>query len=112
MTMPADGAIVADLTTLKLYIGARTTQDDVILQERLDAATQWVYERVKQVYWQRPDVQEAILLWASKLYKRRQSPEGVAGWGGESTGARIVVTDPDVEQLIDRYRDWLKVGIG
>lgn len=117
MSMPPDGAVVADLPTLKLYIGARTTQDDVILQERLAVATQWVYERVKQIYWQHPDVQEAILLWASKLYKRRQSPEGVAGWGGaagfgtESAVARIVIVDPDVEALIERYRDYTNAGL-
>src|SRR5882672_12290186 len=44
--MPPQGAIVADLANLKLYIGARTSQDDVILAQRLDAATEYFYEPV------------------------------------------------------------------
>ena len=62
--------------------------------------------------WAHSDVQEAILLLASRLYKRRQLPEGVAGFGGEGVVVRILGMDPDVRQLLDRHLDLLNVGVG
>ena len=52
-----------------------------MLRRALDVATAWVQERVTATGFDTPEVQEAIILFASRLYKRRQSPEGVAGWG-------------------------------
>lgn len=107
---PADGTLVADLATLKAYVGARTTTDDVVLQQRLDAAAEYVYEHTYSDQWAHVDVQEVILMRASRLYKRRQSPEGVGGFAGVVTDVRVTVGDPDEEALIDRHRDWKRVG--
>lgn len=108
---PAAGTLVADLATLKAYVGARTTQDDALLQDRLTAATEAVYQRVYLDDRGANAVQEAILLTASKLYKRRQSPEGVAGFGGEGEVVRIVARDPDVHNLLVRHLDMSNVGL-
>ena len=110
--MPPDGTIVADLPTLKRYVGALSTIDDDLLTLRLAASTAWVYERTLETDWAHPDVQEAILLLATRLYKRRQSPEGVAGFGGEGIVVRILATDPDIRALIERHLDTGNVGVG
>lgn len=47
-------------------------------------------------------VRLAILLGASKLYKRKTSPEGVAGFGDLGV-VRILGSDPDVEALIGNF---------
>lgn len=110
--MPTPGAVVADLATLKRYVGARTDIDDELLTERLTTSTEWVYERTMEIEWGHPDVQEAILLLASRLYKRRQSPEGVAGFNSEGIVVRITRVDPDVLLLIERHLDCANVGVG
>lgn len=109
-TVPAPGTIVADLDTLRAYVGARGTQDDALLEARLIVATERTYERTYPDRWAHNDVQEAILLLASRLYKRRQSPEGVAGFGGEGGVVRIIAGDPDYNDLIERHLDMTKVG--
>ena len=109
---PTPGVVVADLATLRTYVGAKTTVDDVLLEARLSVATEWVYERTYETEWGHPDVQEAILLLASRLYKRRQSPEGVAGFTGEGAFIRILAADPDVRVLLDRHVDYSNVGVG
>lgn len=111
-TLPADGSIVADLDTLKLFIGARNSQDDALLQQMLYAATEWWYERVYAAHQGHPDVQLGILLRSSRLYKRRQSPEGIAGFGGEGVVVRLVRGDPDEEDLLERHMDYTRVGMG
>lgn len=110
--MPPDGSIVADLPTLKRFIGARSGQDDVLLAEMLAAATEWWYERVYPDQRGHPDVQLGIVMRASRLYKRRQSPEGQAGWAGIETIQAMAVGDPDESELLENHRDWSKVGIG
>jgi len=70
----------------------------------LESAGSWVYDRVLPGYVSKPEVQQAVLLLASRLYKRRSSPEGVAGW--EDLGAvRILGRDPDIERLLEQYLD-------
>jgi hypothetical protein len=108
---PLPGEVVADLDTLKLYVGTRTDTDDPKLAERLAAATNWVYDRVYPEHRAYNDVQEAILLLASRLYKRRQTPEGVGGFGGEGAVVRIASSDPDVISLLELHVDYSKVGI-
>jgi hypothetical protein len=49
-----------------------------------------------------PDLIYAALLQASRLVKRRASPEGVAGMG-DFGPVRISVMDPDIEQMISSY---------
>jgi hypothetical protein len=111
MTMPPDGMLVADLETLRAYVGARTTTDDELLADRLTAATAWVYNAVYETDWMNAEVQEAILQIASRLYKRRQSPEGVAGMGGEGAVVHIVARDPDVQSLLELHLNYTNAGI-
>ena len=108
---PPPGSLVADLGTLKAYVGARTDQDDELLQGRLTAAKEWVYVRVYEADRASNDVQEAILLLASRLYKRRQSPEGVAGFGAEGVLIRIIARDPDISGLLEQRLDMTRAGI-
>lgn len=110
--LPPDGSVIADLATLRAYVGARTTTDDELLQARLFVATEYVYERTMECRWGHSNVQEAILLLASRLYKRRQSPEGVAGFTAEGVVVRLLAEDPDVRTLLDRHRDMFNVGVG
>jgi hypothetical protein len=102
----------ADLDRLRAMLGMQSTKDDALLTICLEAAGNWIYDRVETKYVLEAEVQQAILLLASRLYKRRQSPEGVAGW--EEMGAvRIIARDPDVERLIEQYVCTYKVlGIG
>ena len=55
-------------------------------------------------------MQEAIILLASRLYKRRQSPEGVAGWGDLGV-VRILASDPDINRLLEHHLDMCKAGV-
>lgn len=48
------------------------------------------------------EVAMATLLTASRLFKRRESPEGVAGFG-DFGAIRVTSTDPDVERLLGPY---------
>lgn len=94
----------ADLDSLRAMIGAKTTTDDKILSVCLEAAGAWVYDRVRPDAVRKPEVVQAVLMLASRLYKRRSSPEGVAGW--DDVGAvRVVARDPDVERLLEQHVD-------
>jgi hypothetical protein len=108
---PPPGTVKADLPTLKDYVGTRTNTDDVLLADRLVVAREHVYHRVYLTDRAHNDVQEAILLLASRLYKRRQSPEGVAGFGGEGGVVRILAGDPDIIDLLERHLDYTRAGI-
>lgn len=56
------------------------------------------------------DVVQACLLHAARIYKRKDSPEGVAGWA-EFGAIRVGRTDPDVVGFLDPYRLGRKVGL-
>ena len=104
-----------DLDLLRARLGTRGTEHDAHLAHCLDVATAWVEDRVyvepDAGYARRhPEVTEAILLIASRLYARRNSPEGVAGWGDLGV-IRVIARDPDVEALLERHIDYGKVGI-
>lgn len=101
-------AVRADVDSLRTMIGAKSTTDDKILAICLEAAGAWVYDRVRPSAVRTPEVVNAVLLLAARLYKRRLSPEGVAGW--EDMGAvRVVARDPDIERLIEQHVDAYKV---
>lgn len=100
--------VKSGLDTLRTMLGIVSTKDDAILTICLEAAGHWVYDRVFTASVQTPEVQQAVLLLASRLYKRRQSPEGVAGW--EEMGAiRIIARDPDIERLLEQHLNVYKV---
>lgn len=107
-----DGEVIADLATLKLLIGAKSDADDAQLEDALAGASRWAYDRTMRRDWTHPDVQFAILLLASRLYKRRQSPEGVSGFNLEGVVVRILASDPDINRLLERHLSMLTAGIG
>lgn len=94
----------ADLDALRVMLGQQGTGDDRVLSQCLTAADAWIHGRVRTASYHAPDVVQATLLLAARLYKRRLSPEGVAGW--EDVGAvRVVPRDPDVDRLIEQHLD-------
>ena len=103
--------LTADLATLKRHLGITSTSDDVILQGDLDASEAWVADRVDAGALVGPECQLAVVLLASRLYKRRQTPEGVAGWAND-VSIPIIARDPDVVALIGLHRDQSRAGIG
>lgn len=103
-------AIVADLDTLKTMLGVTSDRDDPVLQQALDAASAHAVELVYPEAIALDPVAQGVLLHAARLYKRRQSPEGIAGWNDIGV-VRIVATDPDIARLYERYVDMLRVGI-
>jgi hypothetical protein len=105
----------ADLDLLRARLGVKGDDTNGHLGRCLDVATAWVEDRVyvepDAAYARRhPEVVEAILLMASRLYARRNSPEGVAGWGDLGV-IRVVAADPDIEALLMRHVDYGKAGI-
>lgn len=49
-------------------------------------------------------VEQAIVMFAARLYHRRNTPEGVVLMG--ESGSRVPVVDYDVEALIQPYQKW------
>jgi hypothetical protein len=76
------------------------------------AAVNYVIGRVDPAVWQGqppltftpvPDgLYEAVLLLASRWYRRRDSLDGTIGWGDMGV-VRVGLKDPDVEALIGGY---------
>jgi len=86
-------------------ITVRGASVDALLTECLGAAQDLISERLG--VWVNPladgwapRIEQAVLIQASRYYKRRQSPEGSAGWGDLGV-VRIVSVDPDVEALLN-----------
>ena len=100
----------ADLDAIRASLGTVSNINNTLLERALTAATSWVRERVMVSCFENEEVQEAIVLLASRLYKRRQSPEGVAGWG-ELGVIRILVSDPDITALLEHNLDMAKAGL-
>lgn len=105
----------ADLDLLRARLGVKGDEANGNLGRCLDVATSWVEDRVYAEpdagYGRRhPEVTEAILLMAGRLYARRNSPEGVAGWGDLGV-IRVVAADPDIDALLMRHVDYAKVGL-
>ena len=103
-----------ELADLRRRLNVRGAEPDEQLQWVLDVATAWVDDRVyaepDQVPGERhPEVVEAILLLASRLYARRNTPEGVAGWP-ELGVVTVAENDPDLLSLLERHEDYTRVG--
>lgn len=102
--------MIADLDALRASLGTVSNVSNVLLERALTSATAWVRDRVKAALFNDDEVQEAILLLSSRLYKRRQSSEGVAGWGDLGV-IRIMASDPDIERLLEHKLDMSKAGL-
>jgi hypothetical protein len=103
-------AIVADLDTLKQMLGVKTGNDDAVLQQSLDAALGFVAEHCYPEAVALDPVAEGTLLMAARLYKRRLSAEGVAGWNDLGV-IRIISTDPDIARLLERWLNMTRAGV-
>lgn len=104
-----------DLKAVKAWLGLdeTDTQDDIVLQESLDAAL--VAQAVVCAYpldaFDEPlftaDLREAVFLRTQRLAARRNSPEGIVGLtgtGGDFVGARVPAGDVDILALEGPYR--------
>lgn len=86
-----------------LAMTVRSSEVDSLLQRCLDATVSHIAGRLGgwvPVPWP-SHVETAVLIQTSRLYKRRNSPEGVAGFG-EFGVVRVSSLDPDVETLLGR----------
>lgn len=99
---------------LRKRLGVRDPNSDPLLVEALTVATAWVGDRVYPVdqdpATRHPEVVEAIMILASRLFARRNSPEGVTSWPDLGI-VRIVAHDPDITSLLERHMDFTNVGI-
>lgn len=95
----------ADIDALRASIGTASNLNNTLLERALRAATSWARDRVMPEVFNDDETQEAIVLLASRWYKRRQSPEGVAGWSDLGL-IRIISQDPDIERMLERKIDY------
>jgi hypothetical protein len=107
-----------ELAELKRRLNIKGTIDestDEQLTWLLSVADAWVSDRVyadpDQMPGSRhPEVVEAILVLASRLYARRNTPEGVAGWP-ELGLTRVAAEDPDLASLLEHHIDYTRAGV-
>ena len=107
-------AQTSDLDLLRQRIGL-VGQATASLAHDLDVATAWVEDRCYPTPdgthgTRHPEVTEGILLLAQRLYERRRSPEGVAGWGDLGV-VRILADDPDLRRMLELHLDTTRAGI-
>ena len=100
----------ADLDALRASLGTVSNVSNVLLDRALQAARAKVADLVYPDLFDDDETQEAIVLYASRLYKRRQSPEGVAGWGDLGV-VRVMAIDPDINRLLEHKLDLTKAGV-
>jgi hypothetical protein len=103
------------LDDVKAWLGLEEAddQDDVVLQESLDAAldaqanvVRYPSDRYRRCGFTK-DLREAVFLRTQRLAARRNSPEGVVGLsgaGGDFVAARVPSFDNDVLHLEGPYR--------
>jgi hypothetical protein len=90
---PSDAAEKGEPFTSLLYVGGAYP---VGLGLRIRVTARWGYPAIPA------EIEQATLIQASRLFKRKDSPEGVAGsaeWGV----MRLSRTDPDVYALIEHH---------
>lgn len=110
LQLPLIPAVVADLSTLKRMLGQRTDEEDQQLSWALSTAHSWVAEHCYPASYLLNEVQYAILLQAARWWKRRQSPEGVAGFS-DFGAVRISAVDVDVRMLLEHHLDMCREGV-
>jgi hypothetical protein len=85
------------LNAVIAYIGWRCNDELDLIQ---DTGSAYYYDEIV------PDnLREAVLLQTARQFRRRLSPEGVAGFG-EFGAVRVTRVDPDIEALITPNRSW------
>lgn len=94
-----------DLDEMLAWTGEIAAADEPVLQQCLDASVEYLTFRCtieideSEVPVVTENVRLACKLLASREFRRRQSPEGVAGFG-DLGPIRVQGTDRDVEMLI------------
>ena len=96
--------INADLDTLRAWVGTVTNEANSMLRMCLDVAKRKAHDDMYETHLDHPDVQLGIIMYAARQFKRRQSVEGVAGWGDLGV-VRILASDPDIDRLWGPHRD-------
>lgn len=112
--MSCQSTPLPELADLKQRLNVKSPEADQQLQWCLTVSTAWVDDRVYQYPDQQPgerhaDVVEAIMILASRLFARRNSPEGVSGWG-ELGVVRVLAADPDIEALLALHIDYSRMA--
>lgn len=102
-----------DIGETRQYIGEVTDDQMPILENCLAAAVAYIDFRCDGNIEEDDDyldivsanLREATLELTSRLFRRRLSPEGVAGFG-EFGAVRVTGVDPDIERLIVPSVSW------
>jgi hypothetical protein len=99
----------ASVAQLKDQLGITDTTSDAMLDQKLKAAHKQLLLIGNPALLPGPDelpsedLVEAEIIYAARLYTRKDSPEGVAGWG--ELGVIRIRDDPDLRRLFGPYVD-------
>lgn len=113
------GGTWPDIDEAELYIGEVNTDQVDVLEQCLNAAIAHIgfrcdgelaliQDTADPYYYDEvvpEDLFNATLILTSRLFRRRLSPEGVAGFG-DFGAVRVIASDPDIEMLITPYVSW------
>jgi hypothetical protein len=53
-----------------------------------------------------PKIEQALIMQASRYWKRKSTVEGVMNFGPEGGAIRIGQFDPDIDRLMTKYQVW------
>ncbi len=101
--------MAVELDDVRAYLGAQPGSgplNDEVLQDALEAAIEQIKMRCIPHYFKDKtwpvEIQQAVIMQAARLYRRRYSVSGYEGFG-DLGAARVPAFDADVERLLDRY---------
>jgi hypothetical protein len=100
-----------DLTEVTEGIGTTNVSDADEIQRCLDAAVAYLTYRCaitldeSDVPIVTDDVRRACVMLTARLFSRRNSPEGAAGFGDFGV-VRVTRIDPDIEAMLLSQRSW------
>lgn len=99
MPQPAEGPATAELVAAQLSL---TTEPDALVTQAVNAANAWVrQQRVADIdaeAWP-GDVELGTVMLAARLYRRRNSPDGVQAMT-DAGAAYVARNDPDIAMLL------------
>lgn len=104
MTTPTPAPAVTSREAVKRYLAINDTRDDMAIDAVVSAVcslvVSWHGEPASGV-WPQHHQQGATML-AARVYRRRNSPNGVESFGSEVAGAVYTrSSDPDIAQLLE-----------
>lgn len=93
-------------TNSELVIAATPSTDSLALLQRcLDAAVANVETSHNLPATYPVDVEQAILMLTSRLWLRRDTPNGISSFG-DFGAVRVTNYDPDINLLLEPYKRW------